>query len=336
MSISSAVFTLKEPWIGILNEVADSRGRISYEDFSRLALFHPEYGYYASQRNRVGKSKQSDFYTSSSHREVFPRLVTEAITKLLDEKNLHCENFYELGAEPDNDLWQDQTLPCPSRKILRLGDPLSVESPAVVFSNELFDAQPFQRWIARDGRWAPIMLRIERDQLFEVVAEGSMNPLMEEMNSLLPEAPGFDYHLDFSPAASGLLRSLVSSPWRGLFIAFDYGKSWDQLIGETPQGTARAYSRHTQTTELHFNPGEQDLTTHVCWDFLTQVLEEAGFVDIRLTHQSRFFMEHATKSIQSIVSQPEGLTSKLKSQLLELISPGFFGQRFQVLTAFRL
>lgn len=335
MSISSSVFTLKEPWIGILNDAANSKGLVSYEDFSRLALFHPEHGYYASQRYRVGKSEQSDFYTSSSHREVFPRLVAEAITKLLSEKDFHCENFYELGAEPDSDLWQEQALPCPSRKILRLGDPLSVEGPAVVFSNELFDAQPFQRWLAQDGRWLSILLRIDGDKLSEVIDDDFMDSSLKGMLSLLPEPPSFDYHLDLSSVATSLLKSLVSKPWKGLFVAFDYGKSWEQLIHETPQGTARAYSKHTQTPELHFSPGEQDLTTHVCWDFLIQALEEAGFEDIRLTHQSRFFMERATASIQSIVSQPEGLTSKLKSQLLELISPGFFGQRFQVLTAFR-
>lgn len=64
-------------------------------------------------------------------------------------------------------------------------------------------------------------------------------------------------------------------------------------------------------------------------------LEIAGFRNIQLSTQSRFLMQHAQKSIQEIVTGSEGLISKKKSQLLELISPGFFGHRFQVLTAIR-
>ena len=335
MSISTTIFTLKEPWIGILHQAADSNGLISYEDFSHLALFHPEHGYYAGQRRRVGKSEQSDFYTASSHKEVFPHLVAESVSTLLAKHNLHCECFYELGAEPDSDLWKNQSLPCPSTKILRLSNDLSVEGNAVVFSNELFDAQPFQRWFAQDGQWKPIALKIEGNKLREEIREGAPTPSEAALSDQFPEAPGFEYHIDVSVEAQLLLRKLLANLWKGLFIAFDYGKTWDQLIRETPQGTARGYSKHLQTTELHFNPGEQDLTTHVCWDFLIRELEQAGFVDIQLEHQSRFFMHHAQPVIQSVVSRPEGLTDRLKSQLLELISPGFFGHRFQVLTAVR-
>lgn len=335
MSLSDTFFSLNQKWTEILSEVADSNGLIPYESFSKFALFHPELGYYSSKRNRVGKNKKSDFYTSSSHTQVFPELIADATSSLLQTHEIKCDCFYELGAEPEQDAWKKISLPCAEHKILRLGDTFDLSGNAVVFSNELFDAQPFQRWIARDGNWLPISLKLNKNELSECVDTRSLTLDEEELLTLLPDAPGFEYHLDVSIHAKQLLETILNENWKGLFIAIDYGKKWQQLIDETPQGTARAYHQHKQSPLLHHNPGEQDLTTHVCWDHLTESLMRAGFEKIELSTQSRFLMEKAKRSIESIVSSSERLTSKRKSQLLELISPGFFGQRFQVLTAVR-
>ena len=46
-------------------------GVLSFRDFSELALFAPEYGYYARKRERVGTAEGTDFYTSATMGAVF-------------------------------------------------------------------------------------------------------------------------------------------------------------------------------------------------------------------------------------------------------------------------
>jgi SAM-dependent MidA family methyltransferase len=311
---------------------------MNYADFSRLALYHPELGYYRARRKRVGKTGEADFYTASSHSDVFPQLVWEAARVLCERGGWQANEvtFVELGAEPEQDPWRE--LPCPfaSYRQLRLGDGLILpKGPLILYSNELFDAQPFYRWFATGGKWHPIHLQCREGQLREVLGKAPLDEAEARCAAGLPCPPEFDYHLDVSTAAVDLLRGLCEQPWQGVFLAFDYGTSRRNLQTETPQGSARAYRSHQQETCLFAAPGEQDLTTHVCWDDLEAGLREQGFADIRLRYQSRFLMEEATAAIQPIVTQATGLTDKRKSQLLELISPGFFGQKFQVLSAVR-
>lgn len=331
MSISK----LPADWYSVLNDLADAHSLISYEDFSQLALYHPKLGYYTSNKNRIGKSLKSDFYTSTSHNEVFPLLLSEAVETLLLKHEMAAKNFIEIGAEPNNSTFDQKPSWVSSRKTLHLGDSFEIPNSSVVYSNELFDAQPFQRWVCRDGFWSPISLQIKNHHLLETIEARELSASEQIIQKRLPPPYALEYHLDIPYQAETLLKSITDPQWEGLFVAIDYGKSWQQLIKETPQGTARAYHKHEQVDELYLNPGQMDLTTDVCWDFLEQVLVAAGFENISRTRQAKFFLDHSPKTIEAIASAEENLTSKRKGQLLELISPGFFGQRFEVLTAIR-
>ncbi len=338
MEIEKRAFILDEKWVKKLEQAVDSQGHLNYETFSRLALFDPTLGYYSqSQRERVAKTDKADFYTASSHSEVFPELVVEATQVLLERNGFDPSKmvFCELGAEPGKDTWENLALPFQDYKILGLGSELKIPENAIVYSNELFDAQPFHRWVSVDGQWKPIHLKLTDNQLCEVLACTPLSDSESNSATLLPTAPSFEYHLDLSTDAIGFMQTLTEQPWSGLLIAFDYGMMWKQLSEETPQGTARAYKQHQQSSTLCHFPGEQDLTTHVCWDHLEQVLVSQEFESIQLRSQSRFLMEESKNAIEKIVTQSQSLTDKRKSQLLELISPGFFGQKFQVLSGIR-
>ena len=337
MGIRSNSFQLSDLWVEAIRPVCNAQGYLNYEEFSRLALFHETLGYYRRETVRVGKSADRDFYTSSSHSRVFPDLVLAACEHLLANTGLPISSFEfcEIGAEPGVDPWKERTLPFAGYRILRLGQAFEIPEFAVLYSNELFDAQPFHRWLAQDGKWHPIHLRLQGNQLSEVIASQPLTESEVRAAARLPKAPAMEYHLDWSSAASELMQDIVNASWNGLLLAFDYGMTWKQRIEETPQGTARAYRSHKQVETLFDDPGAQDLTTHVCWDALSAVLENAGFRSIRIHSQSRFFLEHAAPTLQQIITASNTLTDPRKGQLLELISPGFFGQKFQVLSALR-
>ena len=159
---------------------------------------------------------------------------------------------------------------------LPLGSAPAWPSRAVVFSNELFDAQPFHRVVFHRGTLARAGRGAARGRPVGGHAPGAQSrgrrgpgAAARRRDRGLPHRP--------PPGGRELAGTIGAAPWSGLFVAIDYGKSWSELITETPAGTARAYWRHTQGNDLLARPGEQDLTCHVCWDWIVAALSAHGF-----------------------------------------------------------
>jgi SAM-dependent MidA family methyltransferase len=296
-----------------LRRRAKGRPVLSFEDFMDVALYDPVLGYYRKEGSRIGYGPGTDFLTATASAPLFGRLVVAACVRLLGTASPAEYDFVEIGAERGAGVLREGPHPFRSSRQVRVGEPLVINGPSVVFSNELFDAQPFRRFRFREGRW--------REAGVSTGANG------------LTEAEG--YQIDATVKAAGLARAIAGQPWHGLFVAFDYGKSWEEICYGTPEGTARAYRNHTQSNELLAFPGEQDLTCHVCWDWLREALLGAGFEDPKLESQEAFFTRHAAHLIEKLAASEAGKLSREKLSLLQLLHPAHMGQKFQVLWALR-
>lgn len=307
---------------------ADANGMMSFARFMEIALYDPAVGYYRRNRLRVGYVPGTDFFTSSTSGAVFGELVAAACASLLRAANRDPGTyvFMELGAEPESSgVLAGVAHPFADVRTLRVADPLNLAGDYVVFSNELFDAQPFVRTVFRDGRWREIGVRLAEDRLIEIEMPSSF----EEPTS----AEG--YHFDRPIAATALAEKIAAQAWRGLFVAFDYGKTLRELTEETPAGTARTYRRHTQSNDLLAHPGEQDITCHVCWDWIADALMRHGFAAPTLEFQESFFVRHAETFIASASAADATRFSPRKLALLQLLHPSHMGQKFQVMHALR-
>ena len=306
----------------------------SFAQFMALALYHPELGYYRRKRQRVGFATSADFYTATSTGTVFGELVAAAAAKLLAPARPQNFAFVELGAESGGGVLASIAHPFREVRALHLGEPLAPSGDCAVFSNELFDAQPFHRVVFRDGAWRELGVAADSGHLVEVELP-ALSPQVEAFRNGLPASAPEGYRIDLPFAAAELCAQIARAPWRGAFIAFDYGKPWEELTTGTPSGTARAYHEHRQERDLLAHPGRQDLTCHVCWDWLKTELATAGFHDIRLESQESFLIRHAGEAAARIVSAAKPGPDPRRSRLHELLHPGLLGQRFQVLHARR-
>jgi SAM-dependent MidA family methyltransferase len=301
-------------------------GVLGFADFVDLALFHPELGYYRRPRRRVGTGPGTDFFTATSAGPVFGELVAAACRELLGPRPAAEFTFVEIGAEPGGGVLAGVPHPFRAARTVPLGAPLDLAGPTIVFSNELFDAQPFARWVFRAGRWRERGVTLAEGRLREVETDGRPPPR-------LPAAAPEGYAIDAPLGSVALLERLVAAPWSGLFVAFDYGKSWTELTEATPAGTARAYRRHVQSNDLLAFPGDQDLTCHLCWDWLAETLAGSGFASPTLESQEAFFVRHAGPALSALAQAP--VLNPKKRALTQLLHPGQLGQKFQVLHAFR-
>jgi SAM-dependent MidA family methyltransferase len=313
-------------FIEAFRALAGGEGTLNFARFMALALYHPEIGYYRRNRKRVGYGAATDFFTSSTSGPVFGHLVAASCREILVAagRDPRQHTFVEIGAEPGHSVLANIPHPFRAAETLRLGEPLRIEGDCVVFSNELFDAQPFNRTVFAGGKWHEIGVALSEGRLME---------------TLLPchrDRPGVEgYHFDEPVAAAELAATIADQPWQGLFVALDYGKTLNELLSATPAGTARAYHRHAQSNNLLSLPGEQDLTCHICWDWLCDSLTERRFRSPTLESQEAFFIRHAGDYIAPASREDARVLSSRKLALMQLLHPSHLGQKFQALFAIR-
>ena len=299
------------------------------DKFIQTVLYNPQIGYYTGDRKRVGRARDTDFYTASSMRETFARLVVQSIRTLIP---IHCSDhaFVEFGPETGLGILEGCTEhPLKSVMPVYPGSVFDMPGRSVVFSNELFDAQPFRRFICTSGTWRELGVKVGIDSIQWIILP---EPSNEES---LPPPNREGYVIDWPSGCHQLLESIVQRRWQGLFIAFDYGLDSRTVFDERPQGTARTYSRHVMGTDLLDRPGDVDITHHVIWDKMENILKSSGFSDVRLLRQESFFMQFAQPEIQRILeNSPTGFDPR-KQSLMELLHPGNMGHKFQVLIGTR-
>ena len=320
-----------------LRDRADVSGRMSYRDFTEVALFHPELGYYCRNRKRVGRSADTDFCTASSvGGEVFGALVADAARAMLGG-DASAYTLVEIGAEPGDSIFRNAASAFAGLKTIRVGESLDIPPLAVVFANELFDAQPFVR-LRHDGEsWCELGVAISRDGTLAEVVLDTPGEAAASLIARLPSPWAAGHTLDLSPDADRLLDRIVAGGWRGAVIFPDYGKTLSEFLDAVPQGSARAYYRHTQSNALLDRPGEQDLTHHVAWDFLQSRLSAAGFREVAVERQEAFLMRRSACELERrFKSAAERRDTAAMGVLKELIHPAHFGGKFQVLSGVRL
>jgi SAM-dependent MidA family methyltransferase len=299
------------------------------DDFIECVLYHPSVGYYMRDKDRVGYRPETDFYTASSMGAPFSKLVLSAIEDLLGD-NLPEYAFIEAGPESSGGiLGAIDANPFRQHLLFRPGDPIRIPDKAIVFSNELFDAQPFKRYIHTGTGWREVGVSISRNDLGYCILEPADIP------SSLPDSAPEGYLIDWPLHAHRLLDDICSQPWEGLFIAFDYGLDRSIVFEQRPEGTGRTYYQHQLGSDLLANPGLTDITCHLVWDEMEERLNQHDFGQVQLMRQESFFMKHAQSQIQIVMeSSPAGF-SRDKQTLMELLHPGNMGHKFQVLIALR-
>lgn len=297
-------------------------------------MYHPTVGYYTAARRRVGRDKGADFFTATSFSPVFGELVVAAAAGLLAGRDPRDYTFVEIGAEPGGGALRDVTHPFGGYRTLRYGEELTFAGRCVVFSNELFDAQPFHRVVFRQGAWRELGVALAGEELREVELAIPTPEVAQALENFPPTAPE-GYTIDAPLRTVPLLERLVQQPWTGLFLAFDYGRKWATLVEDYPHGTGRTYSHQIMGEDLLDRPGEIDLTCHICWDWLGDALQRHGFGEALVESHEVFFTRRSAAALEAIIAAEASSFSPRKQAVMQLLHPGHMGRKFQALHALR-
>jgi SAM-dependent MidA family methyltransferase len=253
------------PLAEILRDEIRRQGSISFHRFMEAALYHPEFGYYRKAGDPFGK--HGDFYTAEQLQPVFGILIADRIRRLQERMGaLPDFTVVELGAgrqEMAQAFHEFRYVPV---DVNSSGLPDRIQG--VVFSNEFFDALPVHVAVVRaDGaREMRVGFATER---FAWVESG---PAPEEVECYLkryvgqcPDGQILEVNLD----ALGWLERIARALESGFVFTIDYGYVSPELA-RFPQGTLMSYRRHQALDDVLQNPGEQDITAHVCFTALQE------------------------------------------------------------------
>ena len=205
--------------------------------------------------------------------------------------------------------------------------PSSIEG--IVFSNEFFDALPFDRVIMREGKLYELRVGKNFDEV-PVAATPKLKQYFTWLKSKPAEGCKAEAHLTSRDWTHRIARALV----RGMALTFDYGHESRELYSDIrPEGTALCHYKHQTSRDFYTRVGKQDITAHINFTVLEKEAIQRGLISDPLTTQSRFLLDHGLDDMVRKVGESADPISRLKltSAIKSLVHPEGMGGTFKVL-----
>ena len=308
----------------ILSQI-EERGPIPFSQFMEWCLYHPEDGYYRSERMSIGRD--GDFYTSPCVHPLFGGLIAKQLSQISERLEGAFFDVVEQGAGKgflckDILQWAKQKSPAfyeriryhliePSPPLLkeqeeRLAehqkegkvfwiDPETFEQGKALIegcflSNELVDAFPVHQVIFDRGILKEVYVTQDQGRLKEQMGEFSDSRIASYFQSndvALQEGQRAEVNLEALDWIEKVARCLK----KGFVLTIDYGYLAKELYGPyRKEGTLLCYSQHRTSENPYEKLGEQDITSHINFSSLIQKGEEVGLHLTGLVPQYQFLL----------------------------------------------
>lgn len=323
-----------------------------FSRFMELSLYDPLQGYYASGRAAVGRD--GDFFTSVSIGPVFGAVLAgqflemwEALGRPSDfqlveqganDGRLACDILAALSRtplagvsltiiEPVSLLREKQATTLAGSNVQWVDAPEGLtEFVGVHFSNELFDALPFDIFEAQGGCWHQLLVQSDGNAFFF-----KPSPHRSPEIGLPPRPDGF--RIEIRRKQHELLSGLSTRMCRGFLLAIDYGMPRAELLApHRCEGTLACYANHQRDNAPLESPGEKDITAHVDFTSLAQDAARCGFLLQGYADQHHFLVGASTGLLKSLEgAMPSAATLKILRTLRTLLHPETMGTQFKAI-----
>jgi SAM-dependent MidA family methyltransferase len=340
-----------------------AEGPITFAEYMRECLYHPEFGYYSKPEMR----RFADFYTSVDVHPIFGRLLARQFAEMwnllgrpgeffcvepgagvgrlaahiLDFAARELPDFYaalRYFAVEKSAARRERHREILEKHFAAGRVTSSAELPAdipvgCIFSNELIDAFPVHRIVFEHGRLKEIYVGFDGRSLVEEQGPLSCRAIQEYLNEqqiTLREGQHAEVNLDACSWVSDAGRRLG----RGFVLTVDYGHEARELYNERHmRGTLLAYTAHSAAENFYGRPGEQDLTAHVNFTALHLWGRRANLTRTGMASQMSFLVALGRENEFADLYDPgTSEVERVRARLLlkSLINPEGMGERFQV------
>ena len=345
------------------------RGPITFAEFMREALYHPEFGYYS----RKDEQRFPDFYTSVDVHPIFARLLARQLAEMWGILGSPRE-FWTVEAAAGSGRLAAQILDFASRELPAFYDALRYvaveQSPArqaqhasafakhlasghassarelppcvslgCIFSNELLDALPVHRVVVKGGGLNEVYVSLAGDALVEQLGAPctpEVGAYFHDQGIKLREGQQAEAGLDACLWIEDAGRRLG----HGFVLTIDYGHEAAELYNERHmRGTLMAYAGHTLSEAFLDTPGEQDLTAHVNFTAVERWGKRGGLRRTGCATQMEFLVALGRGNDFADLYEPgasEVERVRARLMLKTLIHPEGMGETFRIFIQHKL
>jgi len=346
----------------VREEIARAGGWIGFAKYMQLALYEPGLGYYSAGARKLGAA--GDFITAPEVAPVFSRCLAVQCEEVL--RGLGDGDVLELGAgsgvmaaELLGELDRRGCLPGRYRILdvsadlrERQRDTLAAAVPqlldrvewldrlpegftGVVVANEVLDAMPVERFVARGGsvNALGVTAQFGRLEWSEARAPAAFVDAVRAVERELGFGWPPGYTSEINPALAGWLGALAASLQRGLLLFVDYGLPRREFYSaERGDGTLLCHFRHRFHDDPFARPGLQDITAWVDFTAVAEAGQAAGLDVAGYTTQAHFLIGCGLGEFVADVSGLDVVSRvNLSRQAMVLTLPGEMGERFKAI-----
>jgi SAM-dependent MidA family methyltransferase len=346
------VSALKE----IIREHIATHGPVTFRWFMEQALYHPQHGYYASGKARIGK--HGDFFTNVSIGPLFGELLAAQFREMWERMDKPDPfTIVEQGAN-NGDFAKDVLIALRrdtpdffqalryvivepfeiARRVQRerLGEfplaswraSLAEMEPfrGVHFSNELLDAMPVHLVTFTGGEW--------REKYVDAELAFTTGPLSNDtLRSFTAHLPRIEnYETEINLDAPGWIRGLAEKITRGYVLTIDYGYPRDIFYSpDRRTGTLACHRQHRRGNDPLEHIGDTDITAHVDFTSLAECAAQLGFECAGFTDQHHFMVGLGKDRFRDSDAEISPERQKELRAFNALMHPGVMGLSFKVL-----
>ena len=355
----------------LIRDEIRAQGPIDFSRYMALALYAPGLGYYSAGKTKFGAA--GDFVTAPELGTLYAGTIARAIAPVLRETG---GDLLELGAgsgafaadlldalaaldalparyrivETSADLRERQaariaaSAPVHAARVEHLDAPPAQSWRGVLFANEVVDALPVQRFVARrDGRVAALGVTCDDAGEFhgiELEADEALVArvarLERDVAEALEQSPPVwqrPYRSECVPTLREWFASVAGTLQRGAALFVDYGyPRREYYLPERRDGTLVCHYRHRAHDDPFAHVGLQDITAFVDFTALAEAGAAAGFALATYTTQAQYLLAHGlTELLAEAAGRDERERMALAQEVRRLTLPGEMGEKFKVM-----
>ncbi|MGD0907645.1 MAG: SAM-dependent methyltransferase [Candidatus Acidiferrales bacterium] len=330
-------------------------GPMTFAEFMRQCLYHPEHGYYS----RASSIRFGDYYTSVDVHPIFGRLLARQFAQMWERLGSprpftiveagagvgrlasHILNFAAVELPAFYGALEYIAVERSASRRAEHAGRLAAHSAAgrfssvaempqaipagCIFSNELLDALPAHRVAIEHGKLREIFVGIDEGsnspndgEHFVELLRGPSTPALELYFCEQGIALEEKQQAEVCLQACQWIEDAGRSLGRGFVLTIDYGHEARALYDERHnRGTLLAYRDHAVTENVLDAPGMQDLTSHVNFTSVELWGRRTGLERTGLVTQSQFLVALGRANEFGDLYEPgQSEVEKLRARLL--------------------
>ena len=338
----------------IRQAVTDAGGWLPFDRFMHLALYTPNLGYYARNRNPLGHwpGDGSDFVTAPELSPLFGQTLVVQVQDALQHTG--TDAVWEFGAgsgalaeqllealtaahaapalrqytivEVSASLRQRQQQRLARfAQLVQWADALPPQMQGVVIGNEVLDAMPVQLLHRQAGVWH------ERGIIVHDAPAGTGFAFawQDRPTQLRPPVDidgAHDYLTEIHLQAQAFIRTVAERLQRGAAFFIDYGFGEREYYHpQRAMGTLMCHQGHKADADPLHAVGDKDITAHIDFTAMAVAAKEAGAHLLGYTGQGRFLINCGLAERMAAADLPT------RAQAHKLVLEHEMGELFKVL-----